>query len=102
MANKRYSTDLSDVEWSLLKPHLPPEDLGEGVVQGRAEDGSREAAKTPALREPAAEVGRGAHLRLDLAQPAHEQRPREALLDRRGFLVHAAMARLMVRRLARA
>ncbi len=23
MANKRYSTDLSDVEWSLLKPHLP-------------------------------------------------------------------------------
>ena len=60
------------------------EDLGEGVVQGRAQDGSEQAADAIGFREAAAPLGGRAYFRVDLAQPTHGQRLRATVLGGRG------------------
>src|SRR5215203_3992015 len=58
--------------------------LGEGVVQGRAQDGSEQAADATGFREAAAPLGGRAYFRVDLAQPTHGQRLRATVLGGRG------------------
>src|SRR5215208_2167831 len=58
--------------------------LGEGVVQGRVQDGSEQAADATGFREAAAPLGGRAYFRVDLAQPTHGQRLRATVLGGRG------------------
>ena len=65
-------------------PEREPEKIPayEGVVQGGARDGPRQAAEAAGLREVAASLGGRAHLRVDLPQSALGKGPRVALRHR--------------------
>ena len=83
-------------------PRVVGQALGTGVGQGGQGGGLAEVDAAKGFSGSAAQVGCGAHLRLDLPQPEDGQGLRERLCATGEAFVYAAMTRLMVRRLARA
>jgi len=75
--------------------------LGTGMGQGGQESRLAKADGAARVRGFAEEVGGGEDLLLTWPEQEDEQGLREAVCERGGVLIYAAMIRLMVRRLVR-
>jgi hypothetical protein len=69
------------------RPRRSADELGEGIGQGRQDSRLAEASATGGIPDPAASVGGGTLICLDLSKPKDEQGLREAVCERRSVRV---------------